>query len=177
VETIEQALEPYKTRVPALPAPSEIIIPAPSPRVLAKFAGLENDLSAGIDSSFPPIKLTDIASECAFVRDAIATSGAAYTEPMWNLTTLISTFTERGRPDAHLMGSGHPGYTKESTDERYDRKVREKTHKGLGWPSCSAISAAGCIACESCKHFSEGKTPLHFARSTRKECYPGSTPR
>jgi hypothetical protein len=134
--------------------------------VLAKFAGLENDLSAVIDSSFPPIKLTDIASECAFVRDAIVTAGAAYTEPMWNLTTLISTFTEGGRADAHLMGSDHPGYTKESTDERYDRKVREKTHKGLGWPSCSAISAAGSTACESCKHFSEGKTPLHFARST-----------
>jgi hypothetical protein len=99
------------------------------------------------------------------VRDATATGGAAYSEPMWNLTTLISTFTEGERTDAHLMGTGHPGYTKESTDERYDRKVREKTDKGLGWPSCSAISAAGCTACQSCKHFAAGKTPLHFARS------------
>jgi hypothetical protein len=56
-------------------------------------------------------------------------------------------------------------YTKESTDERYDRKVREKTDKGLGWPSCSAIRTAGCTACEKCPHFNKGKTPLHFASS------------
>jgi Family of unknown function (DUF5906) len=165
-EAMAKALESYKTRAPEPVTPQVISIPPPSPSVLAKFAGLENDLSAGIDSSFPPIKLTDIATECAFVGDAIATGGAAYTEPMWNLTTLIATFTEGGRADAHLMGSGHPGYTNESTDERYDRKVREKTEKSLGWPSCSAIRTAGCTACEKCPHFNKGKTPLHFARPT-----------
>jgi hypothetical protein len=36
----------------------------------------------------------------------------------------------------------------------------------LGWPSCEAISAAGCIACQKCPHLSKGKTPFHFARST-----------
>jgi hypothetical protein len=82
---------------------------------------------------------------------------------MWNLTTLISTFTEGGRADAHLMGSAHPGYSQDSTDAMYDRKVREKEDRGLGWPSCSAVSASGCAACQSCKHFGAGKTPFHFA--------------
>lgn len=162
VETIEKALEPYKTRVPALPVPSEIIIPAPSPSVLAKFAGFTNDLATGIERQYAPIKLTDIAKECAFVRDAIVNNGATYANPLWNLSTLVSTFTEGARADAHLMASGHPGYTKESTDALYDRKVKEKVEKGLGWVHCSTISAEGCTACQSCKHFAAGKTPFHF---------------
>jgi hypothetical protein len=162
---LEALLSKYVSAQPSTSCSNVVHLPEPSPSVLAKFAGLENDLSAGIDSSFPPIKLTEIASECAFVAEAIKTKGAAYTNPMWNLTTLISTFCEGERADAHLMGSGHPGYTEESTDALYDRKVREKNEKGLGWPSCSAISAAGCTACQSCKHFSKGKSPLNVARS------------
>jgi Protein of unknown function (DUF3987) len=147
--------------------PKVISIPQPSTSVQAKFAGLDGgDLAAGIEKVvYPPIKLDDVANECAFVRDAMTTHGAAYTQSMWNLTTLLATFTEGRRADAHLMGREHPGYTKESTDALYDRKVREKTDKGLGWPSCSAIRTAGCTACEKCPHFNKGKTPLHFAQS------------
>jgi hypothetical protein len=165
-EAMAKALEPYKTRVRAVSVTPEVTITPPTASVLAKFKDLDDaPLGAGIEPQYPPIKLADIAVECAFVRDAIATAGAAYNEPMWNLTTLISTFTEGGRADAHLMGTGHPGYTKKGTDERYERKLREKNEKGLGWPSCSAIRVAGCTACQSCKHFGAGKTPFHFAPS------------
>jgi hypothetical protein len=148
--------------------PGKVIpIPQPSASVLAKFAGLDGgDLGAGIETLvYPLLKLEDIAKECAFVVDAINTHGAAYTQPMWNLTTLLATFTEGGRADAHLMGSSHPGYSKESSNALFDRKVREKAEKGLGWPSCRSISTAGCTACQSCKHFAAGKTPFHFAPS------------
>jgi Bifunctional DNA primase/polymerase, N-terminal len=161
--------EPYKGKEKVLPllVVSEIEIPAPSANVLAKFKHipLEN-LGAGIESQYLPIKLIDIGKECAFAGDAIATNGATYTEPMWNITTLIATFTEGGRADAHLMASGHAGYSREETDAKYDRKVREKAEKSLGWPKCTTITAEGCTACQSCKHFNKGKTPLHFARSS-----------
>src|SRR4030081_618936 len=61
------------------------------------------------------------------------------------------------------MASGHPDYTPHGTDQLYDRKVRDIAEKSLGWPSCQAISGAGCAACGSCKHFNMGKSPLHFA--------------
>jgi hypothetical protein len=105
-EAMAKALEPYKTHVRAVSVtPKEVTITPPTASVLAKFKELDDaPLGAGIEPQYPPIKLADIAVECAFVRDAIATAGAAYNEPMWNLTTLISTFTEGGRADAHLMG-------------------------------------------------------------------------
>jgi hypothetical protein len=100
VEALAKALAPYKTAIATKAQQVAIELPPVPPNILEKFAGFDNDLSAGIESSFPPIKLADIAVECAFIRDAITTGGAAYTEPMWNLTTLISTFTEGGRADA-----------------------------------------------------------------------------
>jgi Family of unknown function (DUF5906) len=163
VEALAKSLEPYCVAVP-----QRVALPPPPAALLAKFSGLQDqagDLAAGIEKrEFPPIKLDDVATECAFVREAIVAGGLAYPQPLWNLTTLLSTFTEGGRADAHRMADKHPEYTKESTDELFDRKTKEKDQIGLGWPSCAAIKAAGCTACQSCKHFGNGKSPLHFGR-------------
>jgi hypothetical protein len=160
VDVLAKALEPYNIALPKQIAHS---LPPPSTKAMLMLAGLGNDLGAGIENDFPAIKLDDVAKECEFVRDAIATGGLAYDQTMWNLTTLIAAFTEGGLADAHRMGDKHPGYTKESTDAMFSRKVREKDENGLGWPRCSAISAAGCKACQACPHFAAGKTPFHTA--------------
>ena len=158
IECLAKPLEPYKFAIPAAqPAASFLEDPAlfpPRPKVA-------DDLGAGIDTR-QPVNLDDVARGCAFIRDALVSGGAAYTNPLWNLTTLISTFTESGRADAHRMGNKHPGYTQASTDGLFDRKEREKAEKGLGWPSCQTISASGCTACQACPHFKKGKSPLHW---------------
>jgi hypothetical protein len=105
-----------------------------------------DELGAGISKpEYDPIHLDDLAKECAFIREAIATGGATYTNPMWNLTTLAATFSDDSRNDAHRMGNKHPQYTEESTDELLGRKQREREEKGLGFPTCAAIANAGCI--------------------------------
>ena len=160
VERITQALEPYKT---ATPAPRQTVFLDPELLPLRPPLEGESDLSAGIEVViFPPNKIEDVAAECPFVREALVTGGKEYTQPEWNLTTLIATFCEDGRKVAHNMGNKHPEYTQDSTDALYDRKEREKAQKGLGWPSCAAIGTAGCKACQGCKHFNDGKSPLHF---------------
>jgi hypothetical protein len=170
VEVLEKVLEPYKTHLPA--HRSSIVLPVPPASLLAKFTP-DDDLAAGIEKhEFAPFKIEEIAKECAFVRDALATGGLTYTNPMWNLTNLVSVFTEGGRVDAHSMGNKHPGYTKESTDEQYDRKEREQAEKGLGWPSCGTISAHGCKACQSCKHFAAGRSPMHAALRSPASALP-----
>jgi hypothetical protein len=164
VERIEKPLEPYKVAVPTAllygAGPSYMEDAALFPHRKA----VEDVLGAGIEAhKAPPIDLDAVASQCAFVRDAVTLGGKDYTNPLWNITTLISTFTVGGRADAHRMGDKHPGYTKDSTDELYDRKTREKAEKNLGWPSCTGISGAGSNVCQACPHFPAGKSPLNFA--------------
>jgi hypothetical protein len=95
---------------------------------------------------------------------------------MWNLTTLIATFTDNPHADAHRMGDKHPDYTHDSTDELFDRKVRERNEKGLGFPRCATISATGCTLCQSCPHFANGRSPvaaLPQPKTASLACGPG----
>lgn len=120
-----------------------------------------SELGTGLDSLWPAPDLDNVAVACGFIRDAISTGGAQLANPLWNITTLISTFTKGGRSDAHRMGNKHASYTKESTDEFFDRKDRERSERGLGWPSCATISATGATPCKNCALFAQGKSPLN----------------
>ena len=159
VERIERVLEPYKVAVPVAASSSFIEKPSEFPKLTA----VKDELGAGIEQHSALVDLDSVASECAFIRHAVATGGKDYSNPLWNLTTLISTFTARGRADAHRMADQHPDYSPGSTDDLFDRKEREKASKGLGWPSCQTISASGCNACHKCPHVAAGKSPLHLA--------------
>jgi len=81
---------------------------------------------------------------------------------LWNLTTLVATFLEEGHALAHKMANKHAEYTRESTDELWERKNRERKERGLGWPGCNAIQDAGCKSCGACPHFGKVKSPLHL---------------
>ncbi|MCK1741382.1 DUF927 domain-containing protein [Bradyrhizobium sp. 139] len=151
VDRLALALAPFVKAAPA---------PALPPRV--PLTGV-SDLAAGVDmGNAAPADLKQLAKACGFIKEAVFTGGAAYTNPLWNLTTLIATFTKQSRVAAHVMAREHPGYSAPSTDELYDRKEREKAAKGLGWPSCRTISASGCTSCQSCPHFAAGKSPLNY---------------
>jgi hypothetical protein len=114
--------------------------------------GVNSDLAGGIEQpQAPPINIRTVAAAgCGFISDALDTGGAAYANPLWNLTTLVATFTEGGRADAHEMAKGHPTYVPQETDDLFDRKMREREEKNLGWPSCQSIENAGCGACRNC---------------------------
>jgi hypothetical protein len=156
VERLAQVLEPYKVATPGAARPFL------DPKVFPPRG--ESDLSAGIEQpNASSIDIDAIASECAFVNEALRTGGATYTNPLWNLTTFIATFCDDGRAHAHRMGNKHPGYTIESTDQLFDRKQRERDEKNLGWPSCQTISGYGCKLCQACPHLKEGKSPLNHA--------------
>jgi hypothetical protein len=160
VERLAQVLEPYKV------ATAQAAKPFLDPKVFPVRPPLpgESDLSAGIErSKAAPIDIDAIASECAFVSEALTTGGADYTNPLWNLTTFLATFCQDGRAQAHRMGNEHPGYTIESTDQLFDRKERERHEKNLGWPSCQTISGYGYKLCQACPHLKEGKSPLNLA--------------
>ena len=157
---LAEALKPYtqRERSTAKPLIIDPMLFPPRPPLPPR---LHDELGAGIRKpEYGPIHLDDLAKECAFIRDAIATGGASYANPLWNLTTLAATFSDDPRNDAHRMGNKHPHYSEQSTDELLERKQREREQKGLGFPRCIAIANAGCTRCESCSHFSKARSPL-----------------
>jgi Domain of unknown function (DUF927) len=166
-QRIEQALEPYKVAIPASAPQSFLENPELfKPRKPVTYAnGGANDLAAGVEQTqAAPINLDSVLPHCGFLNEAVTSGGKNYSQPLWFLTTSIASFCEDGRKQAHRMASGHPGYTKESTDELYDRVEREKTSKNFGWPSCAKVSACGSKHCQGCPLLAQGKSPLNFAQ-------------
>jgi hypothetical protein len=127
------------------------------------------ELAGGIQASAArPVDIDTVAPLCGFVKTALDTGGKDYAQPLWNLTTLLATFTLSQRGDgrqvAHAMAAGHKGYSHADTDALYDRKVAEKEARNLGWPSCAAIENAGCGSCAACPLRSLNKSPLSFGQ-------------
>jgi hypothetical protein len=127
---------------------------------------LNDELSAGIVlGKAPLVNIESIAQGgCGFIANALNNGGADLANPLWNLTTLISVFTEDAKATAHRLACGHTSYTVEETDVLFERKTREKEEKNLGWPSCSTIEASGCTACSTCPHRQTAGSPIKLGR-------------
>jgi AAA domain len=168
--SITQALAPYLSsgmtnRNDAIPGPFDLL--NFSGKMAPAFAAAldpTESLAEGIKRPELPLDWEPLVKlgGCPFIREALRTGGKEYTQPMWNLTTLAATFLKNGHALAHKMGNKYPTYTHEETEALWERKQRERREKGLGWPSCNAIQAAGCAACASCPHFGKIKSPLNL---------------
>jgi hypothetical protein len=170
VEQIEKVLEPYNVVTPKglSTAPDRDLTLFP---LRTAIQGV-SELAAGIEATkYEPIALDLVLPECGFLNEAVTSGGKDLANPLWNLTNLIAVFCEDGRAQAHRMGCQHPNYDQDEADAQFDRKVDEQKSKGLGWPSCGAISGAGSKHCQACPHFTKGKSPLHFAaRALAPQC-------
>ena len=91
---------------------------------------------------FPPLPFKPIQEGCPFFADAYETHGKEHAQPLWHLTILAATFLEDGERLAHELGNAHPDYTPDTTQAMWDRKVREREERSLGWPGCEALRMA-----------------------------------
>lgn len=123
----------------------------------------EPDLQAGIDkfgdNLLDPLP---IFQQCGFYKEALLHGGKNNDNPQWNLAVLGTTFMEDGDVIAHRISSSYATYSKDDTQTLYDRKLVERTERGIGYPSCATIKGAGCKACETCPLFKQGKSPLNI---------------
>jgi hypothetical protein len=103
--------------------------------------------------------------------------GAGYKEPLWFLSVSLATFIENGEEVVHIFSKGYEGhtkdkgYTREETNEKFNRVKKDREEKGLGPPRCTTIAAAAnsekgeCSskACMTCPHLAVDKNPLWWA--------------
>lgn len=121
------------------------------------------DLGAGVQAKARPIKIQEVAGSCGFVKRTLETGGADNAQPLWFLTASLASFVEEGREALHMMSNGHPTYDGQRTDELYDRVLKTKQERDIGWPKCEKIATYGCKECASCPLLKQAKSPLNFA--------------
>ncbi len=110
-----------------------------------------------------------ILTFCPMFADAHATGGEKVGQPVWHQQALACTFIFGGRELFHDLGRKHPGYSPASSDEMYERKLRDRLHKGLGYPSCAAFEADGAEQCRACPLRGQITSPLKITKDTGKE--------
>ena len=120
-----------------------------------------------------PLDYTGVFVGCPHFQQAFQTHGRDSSQGLWMLDVLASTFLKDGKQIAHTLSKGYPTYTEEETNAMWDRKVRERDERGLGWPSCKAIENEGCRLCATCKHFGKIKSPLNLASSAAQHAFDG----
>lgn len=125
-----------------------------------------DSLSKGMERETLPLDPAPLFKKggCGFLQHSLLTGGKDNGQPLWNLSTLMATWLEGGHGLAHKLGNLHPGYDRESTDRLWERKGMERASRGLGWPSCSAVQAAGGTQCGGCQHLGKIKSPLNLTK-------------
>jgi hypothetical protein len=126
--------------------------------------GITDSLAAGIHAhDNAPLDYTGVFAGCPHFQQTFKAHGRESGQGLWMLDVLASTFLEDGRRIAHTLSKGYPTYTREESDAMYDRKLREREVRGIGWPSCMAFENAGCKSCATCPHKGKIKSPLNLA--------------
>jgi hypothetical protein len=183
--TIATALAPYESA--GVSNPSNVI-PFPAPTTWPdgwsdwkKTAALKDlvmeSAGDGIEPEKPPLDFPAVRRGCAFINEAVETHGKDFDQTRWRYTTLMATAFEGGQELAHEMAAGHPGYTRESTDEMWRRsKGNTEGNPKLAWVGCDKIQAAGYKSCATCPHLGKGKSPLHLGLPTAARVRSGQWP-
>ena len=135
-----------------------------------EFKGLDTKISLGdgIEYTSAPVPLEPVLEGCAWLREAYETGGRDHNEPQWHLAILAATFMEDGRDIADRLGNKHPGYSPASTEDKWERALRQRRDKNLGWPQCRTIQDNGSGHCAICPHLAAGRSPLNLGLFERK---------
>ena len=132
-------------------------------RAPTEMQGIDS-LAAGMHvNDDTPLDYAEVVKNCPHFRATAQTKGAGTEQGLWMLDVLATTFMQDARPFAHYLSKGYKTYTPGETDAMFDRKVAERTERGLGWPSCEAFENAGSKECAGCIFKGKIRSPLNLA--------------
>jgi hypothetical protein len=161
---LEKPLWAFTPEADASPGSAAIALPkafageAPSPLL----AGMEFEKASNdCENEVPVPDTATVIKECPFMREALLTGGAAYPEPLWDMTVLAAACLPEGVKLAHKFSKGHRDYDKAATETKFNQKAAF-VQKGGGWPSCAAIEGHGAPQCAGCVHRGKVKGPLNL---------------
>jgi hypothetical protein len=109
-----------------------------------------------------PLDKTEILRGCHHFQESWKTHGKSQSQGLWMLNALACTWIEGGRVLFHSLSRAYPSYTREESDKLFDRKVKERAEKDLGWPACKAFESEG-ANCKKCPFHNRIRSPLNLA--------------
>ena len=159
-QSLEEALADYITPAGNAGSHAGFTPGAPS----AGVSGANDALGANLTTATPvEIKLADLVKACPYTARTLGTGGRDEDQPRWFLMATTATFLEDGRNAFHAMSDKHAGYSRQGTDDLYDRVLAARKSRDIGWVQCSKFAGAGAPECASCPLLKENKSPLNFA--------------
>jgi hypothetical protein len=140
-----------------------------------KLPPLGKGLEEWIKEQYPPPSFAAIKEGCAWLREVHETGGANEPEPRWYQAARCCVYLENGEELIHELGNKHPGYTRESTEDKFEHAQQssqsDHQQEGLSWPLCKTIKDLKCKHCKDCPHFGEdgSESPLHLGLNAEKD--------
>jgi len=127
---------------------------------------------------YPPAKMDEVQTFCEFLHNTLMTGGSEHKEAIWKQTVSLATYCENGRETAHLLSKGHPAYSVEETDLKYDQaEVDRQNNPKLGPARCSSLKQMGITECITCAYFHLDTTPINVPQYNPKpQSIPPSNP-
>lgn len=136
-----------------------------------------SDLSAGLHNDDPAL-VKNIIANCGVFKEMYETRGQHQSEVLWKDCLTVLSYCEDGTKWLHPLSEGHPGYSVQETDAKYEqRKVYD-----VGPTRCETFEKHCGDICKACKYreapwvgspLSLGRGAIQEqAKQTRKVDYP-----
>jgi Protein of unknown function (DUF3987) len=157
-----------------LPVVTGTVTTAPAPQVDAQFltpaaaafgvADPNDSLAAGLNvRDDRPLDVEGVIRGCEYFADLATNHGRGVGQGLWMQGVLACTFLDQGRRLAHYFSNGYATYSHAETEAMYERKIKDRAERGLGWPGCAAFENEGCKLCATCANKGKIKSPLNLA--------------
>jgi len=129
----------------------------PSADVISLFGGqTANDLADNYKSDRKYFFKT-IIENCPTVAASIETHGESDSYELWKNVLHLAAYTRDGHDFIHEVSSGHPGYIKGTTEEKYAESVASKD--SVGPTTCEKFSRIS-SKCAGCSKLGNTKSPI-----------------
>lgn len=123
-------------------------------------ADMYNELTGGLTSPISDIKsrYDTIIKHCGVSRMIAETHGKEADEPLWVATLQLLKFCEDGPNWVHPVSDGHPGYSPDETEKKWQYRLTNTAGPSL----CSTFEQYEPSICGKCPHRGFVKTPIQL---------------
>lgn len=130
------------------------------------------ELGGGIEHIRIPKLMPLILKRCGVMNSLHETHGKDCDEPEWKSVLQVLVHVEDGDKWIHSMSEGHPGYSYEATEAKYQQRV----DANVGPTLCTTFKGYHPEKCAECPFRKEVKTPLSLGEDKKKYRTPDEIP-